>query len=168
MEANDHVIKYTDTAYSICTGCKSCEILCSLAHFGVVNPQRSAIKLGVAPIKSMMHDIYACQQCGDHPCYDACPKQDEAMCIDENGIVYVEKDACIGCGRCEKACPYDPPRVHVARVNGERFAVKCDMCRGIEGGPVCTRNCPAMVLGLASQATEDLARPRAASMEVEA
>lgn len=162
MEGKERIVKYS-LDYSVCTGCKSCEMFCSLVHDGVLSPQRSGIKLGIAPIKSMMHEIYVCQQCEDHPCYDACPKQDEAMCVDENGIVYVVRDECIGCGLCTKACPYDPPRVHVAKLEGKRFAVKCDLCRTRPEGPACVENCPAMVLGLASQSTEDLSRPLSAA-----
>lgn len=165
--SSDHVIQYSDKMYAVCTGCKSCEIFCSLMHDGVNSPQRAGIKLGIAPIKSMMHTIYVCEQCADHPCYEACPKKDAAMCIDENGIVYVNRDECIGCGKCAKNCRYDPPRVHVAKIAGRRFAVKCDMCRTLGGGPACVRNCPAMVLGLASQATPDLSRPAASVAERE-
>ncbi|MDM8287741.1 4Fe-4S dicluster domain-containing protein [Slackia piriformis] len=161
MEGNDRVVFYP-LDYSQCTGCKSCEMLCSLFHDGVNSPQLSSIKLGIGPIKTMLHEVYTCQHCTDHPCYNACPKQDEALCIDEDGIVYVNRDNCIGCGLCVKACPYNPPRIHVAKLNGKRFAVKCDLCRNIESGPACVRNCPAMVLGLASESTEDLSRPLSA------
>lgn len=153
--ANDHVVQYP-LEHSLCTGCMSCEMLCSIAHDGVVSSQRAGIKLGVGPIKTMMHTVYVCQQCDDHPCHDACPRKDDAMCIDERGIVYVRRERCIGCGKCVRACPFDPPRVHVVRRDGERFAVKCDLCRDVEGGPVCVKNCPAMVLGLSSIAPEHL------------
>lgn len=159
MKGNDCVIKYTNPDYSHCTGCKSCEMLCSLFHDGVNSPERARIHLGIGPIKTMMHDIYVCQQCEDHPCYNACPNQDAAMCIDENGIVYVNKEECLGCGCCVDACPFDPPRVHLAHKDGADYAVKCDLCRGIEGGPICVNNCPAMVLGLKSQAKDDLSEP---------
>ena len=41
-----------------------------------------------------------------------------------NGEVYIE-DSCIGCGNCQR-----------------KKAVKCDMCKDIEGGASCVRACP--------------------------
>jgi Fe-S-cluster-containing hydrogenase component 2 len=87
----------------------------------------------------------------------------------QNGEVYIA-DSCIGCGNCERNCPYgviqlatvDPAR----RAAGlwswllwgsgaepgreqksydksmQKKAVKCDMCKGIDGGAACVRACP--------------------------
>jgi len=30
----------------------------------------------------------------------------------------------------------------MAKRTGSKHAVKCDMCRGIAGGPACVRSCP--------------------------
>lgn len=158
MEKGDKIVQYPGE-YSVCTGCKSCEILCGLMHEGVAGPERGRIKFVPGPIKTMMHQVYVCEQCEDHPCYEACPKKDEAMCIDENGIVYVNRAHCIGCGLCAKACGFEPKRVRVVQKDGKKYAIKCDLCRDIEGGPVCVRNCPAMALGLKSESVEDLSRP---------
>ena len=159
MKQGEKVVVYHDE-YSVCTGCRSCEILCSVMHDGVYSPERSRIGFEVDNLKNMMHHIYTCQQCEDHPCYDACPKKDDAMRIDGNNIVYVVKEACIGCGKCVKACSYDPPRVHVVRRGKERWAVKCDLCRGIEGGPICINHCPTMKLGLVADSAADLLAPK--------
>ena len=158
MEYGNRVVKYPPE-YSVCTGCKSCEIVCSLLHDGVVSPARSRIAFKMGDLDYMMHDIYVCQQCKDHPCYNVCPKKDKAMRIDENGIVYVSKEDCIGCGKCVKACPFETPRIHVIKIDGKRYAVKCDLCRDLEGGPRCIQNCPAACLGLSSESLEDLSRP---------
>ncbi len=159
MAPREKVVVYHDE-YSVCTGCRSCEMLCAIMHDGIYSPERSRIGFEVDNLKRMMHHLYTCEQCDDHPCYDACPKQDDAMKIDEAGVVYIVQDACIGCGKCVKACPYDPPRVHVVKRGKKRWAMKCDLCRGIEGGPVCIKNCPAMKLGTVADSSEDLLTPK--------
>lgn len=45
-----------------------------------------------------------CQQCEDPPCVKACPVQ--ATFRDENGIVVIDYNWCIGCRMCQLACPY--------------------------------------------------------------
>ena len=84
-----------------------------------------------------------------------------------NGEVYIQ-DNCIGCGNCERNCPYDVIQMAKAKEDapglmswlvtgsgpgpGERQsltgsdvqkkAVKCDMCKDLSGGPACVRACP--------------------------
>ena len=138
---------------TLCTGCGSCEVVCALTHDGVVSPSYKRISVQLDRGDRMLHRIYTCQQCDDHPCYDACPKQGEAMCIDENGIVYVVSEECIGCGLCKEAGPYEPARIHIARRIGskKRVAVKCDMCRTRPEGPACVEHCQAVCLGVSGE-----------------
>lgn len=145
-----HIIQYPKE-YSLCTGCHSCEMVCSLVHDGVVGPGRGRIVSYLGDIREMIHTIAACEQCEDHPCYDACPKKDKAMCIDsETGIVYINEEECIGCGLCAKKCKLEPSRINMVKSKdrSKRKAKKCDLCRGREGGPVCIEHCPAKCIGL--------------------
>ncbi|HBN55756.1 MAG TPA: hydrogenase [Lachnospiraceae bacterium] len=139
--------------YSMCTGCVSCEMVCSMVHEGYVSPQTKRLFFKAGPVKTMLHEIYTCQQCDDHPCYEACPKKDEAMCIDENGIVYVNEKNCIGCGKCAKACKFTPSRIHVVKSKDkeERKAKKCDLCRTRPEGPACVQWCPFMCLAVSDR-----------------
>ena len=70
------------------------------------------------------------------------------MCVDEDGIVYINEEECIGCGLCAKNCKLTPPRITMDKKN--RKAHKCDLCRGREGGPQCIKECPVVCIGLAS------------------
>ena len=45
-----------------------------------------------------------CQQCDDPPCVKACPTK--ATWKEQDGIVVIDYDWCIGCRCCMSACPY--------------------------------------------------------------
>lgn len=162
----NHIVQYSPE-YSLCAGCESCSILCGLTHEGFTGPGNSRIKVDLGT-RSMMHTIVACQQCNDHPCYDACPKKDAAMKIDEEtGVVYIEEAACIGCGLCAKACKFQPSRISMKKNRDRKLwkAVKCDLCRGNPEGPQCIKYCPVRCIGLSADSTlvSDRMQPAAAA-----
>jgi Fe-S-cluster-containing hydrogenase component 2 len=150
----DHIVQFP-MEYSLCAGCTTCEIACSLTHDGLVGPKYNRIFLERVDY-TMIHRVHSCQQCGNHPCYDKCPKKDSAMKIDENGIVYIDEEFCIGCGLCRKACPFDPPRINLVKSTDKekRKAKKCDLCRTRPEGPACVEWCPVRCIGLSSQSVQ--------------
>lgn len=121
----------------------------------------------------------SCWQCENPLCMTDCPP--DAIARDPHGEVYI-KSNCIGCGNCERNCPYDNifmvhPKGEAAILGwirslfaagsgptpgpgdpqgpgagrraaagpsspGRTVAVKCDLCREIDGGPACVRSCP--------------------------
>ena len=72
------------------------------------------------------------------------------MRIDENNIVYVNEEECIGCGLCAKACVMTPARISIVKDpdKKKRKAKKCDLCRTRTEGPACVQYCPSRCLGL--------------------
>lgn len=54
-----------------------------------------------------------CQQCDEPPCVDVCPV--EATWKEEDGVVVIDYNWCIGCRYCEAACPY-----HARRFNWKK------------------------------------------------
>ena len=152
----NHIVQYSPE-YSLCAGCETCSIMCGLTHDGFTGPGNSRIHVDLGT-RSMIHRIVACQQCNDHPCYNACPKKDKAMCIDERGIVYIEQDECIGCKLCIKACPFEPKRINY---NPEtKKALKCDLCRGRKEGPACIEYCQVRCIGLSTDPIPEPPKPK--------
>jgi len=47
-----------------------------------------------------------CNHCTDAPCVKVCPVQPKAMFKTADGITMHNDERCIGCRRCQKACPY--------------------------------------------------------------
>ena len=85
----------------------------------------------------------SCNHCENPVCAEACPTQ--AMHKDENGIVSVDPDRCVGCRYCEWNCPYGAPQFDPER----KKMTKCDFCRDyLEQGlpPSCVAACPCRAL----------------------
>lgn len=130
-----------------CTGCQCCELACSAAHFGAYSNNLSAIR-----IKANFHlgerEAFVCRQCASASCVAAC-KVDAIKFDDSTGARYIDKDLCVQCGQCIKACPFIDetfPFIHKNSVDGEDVIVKCDLCHGLEGGPFCVAVCPRNAL----------------------
>jgi len=139
----EHIVQYPPEV-SVCVGCNACEIVCALIHEGKTGPMLRRIFLERNTIL-MEHTVYTCQQCVDHPCYEKCPKKGEAMKIDEDGIVYIDPEFCIGCRLCIKACPFEPKRINFDKAS--KKAVKCDLCRNRPEGPACVEYCQVRCIG---------------------
>jgi len=76
---------------------------------------------------------HLCAQCDDYPCVNACPVN--ALSVDpKTTAVLVDREVCIGCGQCIKACPGDVPIMHPK----DKKAVICDLCGG---DPECVKVC---------------------------
>lgn len=117
--------------YDKCTGCRNCELACSVAHFKVFNPARSRIQV----IKQEDRNIVApvvCLQCESPLCREACPNG--AIVMNEHGILRVHSDVCVGCGNCITACIYGG----IALDPKTKKAIKCDHCWG---DPQCVKAC---------------------------
>jgi carbon-monoxide dehydrogenase iron sulfur subunit len=115
-----------------CTGCRLCELVCSVSHDGVSNPARSRINI----IKWEAEGLYipmSCQQCEDAPCMTICPvkaiSRDQAL-----DYVKIDYDVCIGCRSCVAVCPFGAMGFNVI----DKRVFKCDLC---EGDPQCVRFC---------------------------
>ena len=116
-----------------CIGCRLCEQICTMTHFGVTNPLKSRIRIFRDDEKQIDSAIY-CHQCPNAPCIEACDY--EALSTDTTtGAIHVEEENCIACKRCIEECPYDAPIMHPS----EEYILICDLC---SGNPECVSVCP--------------------------
>ena len=83
---------------SLCVRCDNCEKACAETHHGVSRLNREA-----GPTFAMLHVPTSCRHCEDPHCMNDCPP--DAIHRAPNGEVFIN-DQCIGCGNCERNCPY--------------------------------------------------------------
>jgi Fe-S-cluster-containing hydrogenase component 2/thioredoxin reductase/CRP-like cAMP-binding protein len=145
---------------TLCVGCDNCEKACAESHDGNSRLNREA-----GESFANMHVPIACRHC-EHPhCMKDCPP--DAIHRASDGEVYIDKEACIGCGNCVRNCPYDvislqknpdekpgllqwlltgsgpgPGGKQYKEGDDIKKAVKCDACKDHDSGPACVRACP--------------------------
>lgn len=121
------------TLNDLCTGCRICELVCSLQKTGIVNPYLARIRV-LRSSKDGMSKPIICRHCKVPLCQQACPVP-QAMSLDAaTGAVVVNTDKCTRCLACVEACPFKAMWVGPG---GE--VLKCDLCGG---EPVCVKYCP--------------------------
>ncbi len=82
----------------LCVGCDNCEKACADAHEGLSRLDREAGKSF-----AHLHVPTSCRHC-EHPhCMADCPPN--AIHRGPDGEVFID-DTCIGCGNCQRNCPY--------------------------------------------------------------
>jgi Fe-S-cluster-containing hydrogenase component 2 len=117
--------------YFKCSGCRRCELACSIHHEDWMWPEASRVRVFMPfPGTEVPH---LCAQCDDYPCVSSCPV--EALSVDEDtSAVIVDKEKCTSCSLCIKACPGEIPFLHP----GDNKATICDLCGG---DPECVKVC---------------------------
>lgn len=131
-----------------CLGCGLCEIYCAAQHDGYAGNVLRAYKRGKPLSRSRLLNspfflwFNTCMHCENAPCINACISG--AMKRDENNIVYVDEDKCVGCYTCVMVCPYG----HIKPLPGQKQVLKCDLCRGENIIPACVAHCPNEALKL--------------------
>jgi anaerobic dimethyl sulfoxide reductase subunit B (iron-sulfur subunit) len=131
-----------------CVGCYACVVSCKQWHqipSGPVGWRRVVtMETGKYPNVSVRFLSLACCHCEKPVCIHVCPV-DAIAKREEDGIVIVDREICLGgkkCGfRCQRACPYDAPQFDVEEYSKMQ---KCDFCveRLSENKkPICVEAC---------------------------
>ncbi|MFT4634527.1 MAG: Fe-S-cluster-containing hydrogenase component 2/thioredoxin reductase/CRP-like cAMP-binding protein [Arenicella sp.] len=144
----------------LCVGCNNCEKACAETHDGNSRLNREA-----GASFADIHVPISCRHCEQPHCMKDCPP--DAIHRASDGEVFIDQEACIGCGNCVRNCPYDvislqknpapkPSLLHWLLTGkgpgpgGKQYdegatikkAVKCDACKDNSGGAACVRACP--------------------------
>jgi cGMP-dependent protein kinase 2 len=83
---------------NLCVGCDNCEKACADSHDGLSRLDREAGRT-----YAHLHVPTSCRHC-EHPhCMSDCPPN--AIHRGPDGEVFID-DTCIGCGNCQRYCPY--------------------------------------------------------------
>ncbi len=164
---------------SVCNGCRKCAEAChqennhdrasNQSYIRVFEMEQGSLDFEHAdatydhavPAPGKYYMPVQCQQCDDAPCVRVCPV--EATWKEEDGIVVIDYDWCIGCRYCEAACPYHArrfnwtkPEVPAEEINPDQgylsnrvrpqgVVEKCHFClhRTRKGKlPACAEACP--------------------------
>ncbi len=154
-----------------CYGCYACMMACKVKNHtppGVFWARVLKGEEGKFPNTVRQALPILCNQCEDPSCVDVCPTG--ATYQDENRIVVVDKDKCMGCKSCLMGCPYGarytvekwesyfPEGLPISEheqfckekweeQSGCGVATKCDFCKdrlGTDQLPACVAACPAI------------------------
>lgn len=126
-----------------CMGCHACEVACKQEHGLGVGPRLVRVLE-----KSPDYIPIYCHHCAKAPCKEACPV--EAISRNEQGIVLIDNDLCIGCRECLEACPFGAMQFN----EQNEIAVKCDLCierLAEKKQPACISVCPTGCISLGGE-----------------
>lgn len=124
-----------------CLGCHLCEYYCAFANSGKTDMARALKGVKINPKIRVEGDnnisfAVNCRHCDDAICIKGCISG--ALSKNEDGVVCVDRDKCVGCYTCVMLCPYG------AIMPGEGGPVqKCELCINNScGEPSCVEHCP--------------------------
>lgn len=126
-----------------CIGCRACEVMCKANKNLAKGPKPcQIIEVGpklISNVPKRSFIFMPCFHCENPWCVSACPTgamQKRA----KDGIVFIDKDLCVGCKTCVSACPWGAPQW-----DSETGKVtKCDYCKDrVDQGlnPACVTIC---------------------------
>ena len=135
---------------NICTGCRLCELICSLYKEKETNPAKARIHNEFYLMEGMRVPR-VCINCDDPKCIPACPI--DALNKDKaTGWVVMDTKLCNDCQMCIGACPYG-----AIRVTPDNDVIKCDLCGG---EPQCVTMCETKAIKFDSRLPQKITLAR--------
>jgi anaerobic dimethyl sulfoxide reductase subunit B len=136
---------------SKCTGCKACSVSCKdkndldvgVSFRRVYHVEEGGFQkmgTGIYPALKAFYFSISCNHCTSPACIPSCPTG-SIIKREQDGIVIVNQEKCIGTRFCIEACPYGAPQFQKKIFK----MAKCDTCLDLrENGdqPVCVTTCP--------------------------
>lgn len=132
-----------------CIGCRACEIACKDKNGLPEGPRFRRVQYiegGIYPEVFAFKINMSCNHCAEPACLPACPTG-AIFKRKDNGVVDIDSTLCIGCRKCEAACPFGAPQFNVEL----NIVQKCNMCIDeLEAGrkPYCVSACMMRVLDI--------------------
>jgi Fe-S-cluster-containing hydrogenase component 2 len=156
----EKIYEYIAVDYIKCTGCRTCEAVCSAANNPVSVDGRMIPGTG-NPVFANIHvhsfnpDVSApavCARCTDTPCVNACPVDPDpatgyrALFQDKKfDTIINDPDRCISCGNCVDACTGESVGILAQHPETRRPMRMCTLC---DGDPQCVSHCPYEALSM--------------------
>jgi anaerobic dimethyl sulfoxide reductase subunit B (iron-sulfur subunit) len=143
-----------------CLNCKACVMACKEKHDHI--PGRKFRRIHSISAGNWTEDVVGnavvykpnnvfsysfsigCNHCADPACKKVCPAN--AIGKRGDGVVFIDRELCIGCQSCSTACPYNAPSLNKETEKME----KCDLCREL----LVSGEQPACVAACSMQAIE--------------
>ncbi len=127
-----------------CLGCHLCEYECMFAssHLDKMFKLKGRLSEFAPKIHveggegSPVHFAVNCRHCDGAICTKACITG--ALTKNDDGMVQIDTDKCVGCFSCVLVCPYG---AIMPNAQG-KAAQKCMLCVENNQSPACVENCP--------------------------
>jgi carbon-monoxide dehydrogenase iron sulfur subunit len=128
-----------------CLACHLCEYYCAFANSGLndmvklkgkeIHPRIRVEEAGEGSEKISF--AVNCRQCADPICVKVCIAG--ALRKEENGVIVLDQEKCVGCQSCVMACPVGG----LSPSDDGLVMQKCQLClQNSVGEPNCVKNCP--------------------------
>lgn len=118
-----------------CSGCRLCQLMCSLHHEGVFDITKSRLKIVESELWKFSPIV--CDFCEEPACAAVCPT-DALLTLAAGGVEVIE-GKCIGCSKCIEVC-----KNHLIRLcENLPKPLVCDLCGD---NPACVDICPMQAI----------------------